>query len=95
MWMNDSVGKSDVTELATLVAQRTFQFLDTLAGFNGGRARHGTAYGLLAGCVLAGFGIHRDSRQVVWATGSVTVPTRRGSFIRRPCGQLWNQWLAA
>lgn len=83
MVVNDSVGKRDVTELAAFVAQRTFQLINTLAGFNGGRTGHGTEYGLLAGRLLAGFGIHRGALQVVWTTGSVAVPTRRGTFRRR------------
>ena len=82
MSMNESVSKRDVTELAALVAQRTFQLVNTLAGFNGGRAGHGTEYGLLAGRLLAGFGIDRDALQVVWTTGSVAVPSRRGIFRR-------------
>lgn len=82
MSMNESVSKGNVTELAALVAQLKLQLRDSLAGFNGGRAGHGTKYGLLAGRPLAGFGIHRDALQVVWTTGSVAVPTRRGIFLR-------------
>lgn len=88
MSMNESVSKRDVTELAALVTQLKLQFRDSLAGFNGGRAGHGTEYGLLAGRLLAGFGIHRDALQVVLATGSVTVPTRRGMFAGESLQQL-------